>query len=122
METKQALIFSESSKNLHDYMFIIPDKKSIFENKNLTPVSRVWETVFLEKIRFGGNFVVIACVAACPPLLMFFEAILATLMEILFLQLTFNRETKPSAISSEVMIPVMIVSRFLEKSQQYSGL
>ena len=40
-----------------------------------TSVSHAWETALLQKISFGGNFVINACVASFSPLLIFFEAI-----------------------------------------------
>ena len=120
--------FPELSKNLHDYMFIIPEQKTYFENKNLstwetsfmrerahTPVCCTWETALLQKISFGGNSVIKACVASHSPLLISLKQYNdSTLMEFLFLQLTFKRKTKLSVISSEIMT----LSRFREKSRQ----
>ena len=69
-KTKQALIFSELSKNLHGYMLSSLTKNCIFENKNLS----TWQTLFIytsfprsgdrtpSKDTFWREFVMNACV------------------------------------------------------------
>ena len=87
LRTNKPWYFPESSKNLHDYMFTIPDRKMYFENKIIstwetsfmrerahTPVSHAWETALFQKISFGRNFVINAWVASLSPLLTFYEA------------------------------------------------
>ena len=139
--------FSESSKNLHDYIQISgpvwfshgldgypwryqagPDiypsraknctikclspltKKCILKQKSLAidsrdfimcecthaPVSRALWTEVLQRISFGGNFALNACGGSFFPRLVWRRYNDFTVMEVLFLQLTFKRETKLS--------------------------
>ena len=76
----RAKIFPESSKHLHDYMFIIPDQRLYFW-KQIKIKTHV-RTSFLRvrngnpsEDEFGGKFVMNACVASFFLFLIFREAI-----------------------------------------------
>ena len=108
-ETKQVLMFSRiEKKTLHHYMFVIPDPKCIFKKTKISRLEKLHPgvnartcqfPVLLQKITFGGNFIRNACVASFSTSLIFFVAKNdSTLMEMLFLQLIFKRETKLSVI------------------------
>ena len=85
-ETKQALIFSQSNRaktctitylsSLTSNVFLktkvsrLEKPHSYVNPRTYVHVSRAWSTALLQKITFGGNFEMNACVASFSPLLL----------------------------------------------------